>query len=60
MKALNITEKIFRENAPKYKKEKPGLSANRPSNRANGVFYAQACALRLDKEHATSDSHRGA
>ena len=32
MKAPNITEKIIRENAFEHKKDKPGLSANRPSN----------------------------
>ena len=32
LEALKITEKIIRENAFEHKKEKPGLSANRPSN----------------------------
>ena len=32
MEALKITEKIIRENAFEHKKQKPGLSANRPAN----------------------------
>ena len=32
MEALEIIEKIVRENAFEHKKEKPGLNANRPSN----------------------------
>ena len=32
MEALKIKEQIIRENAFKHKEEKPGLSANRPSN----------------------------
>ena len=32
MEALKIKEKIIRENAFEHEEEKPGLSANRPSN----------------------------
>ena len=32
LEVLKITEKIIRENAFEHKKNKPGLSANRPSN----------------------------
>ena len=52
LEVLKITEKIIRENAFEHKENKPGLSANRPSNN-----WAQKCKdhvlrpLRRPRDH---------